>query len=120
MGDLANRLAAAYVAQPLAELVVPEWGRSLYVRPITIRQLTTIGAATSELGVALAVLECCAKTVDGGPAFDQADLDAIKNYSCEGYSARVVDRVAGELLRLAKAPPGGTITEAGVDDAEKK
>lgn len=117
MGALAGKVEAAFAANEAREVVVPEWGLTLYVYPITLRQYSTILAPDDAVGKMLETIRVRGKNANGSPALDAADVDALLNRGTGDYGLGVVSRVAMEIMRDV---PGFAITDEAVDSAEKK
>lgn len=62
---------------------VPEWGKTIYVGPLTFAQYQRIEAAEkisdSERG--FGIIEACAKSQDGGSAFSVEELRDLRLYA---------------------------------------
>lgn len=98
MSDFAGKVQAAYSSRTVREVVVPEWGATFHVGPITILQLQKIMAESDGFRRAARIIQVRAKKADGLPVYDEQDFDALCAYGIGDYGPAVVARVAAEIM----------------------
>lgn len=97
------------VAKEPRQIVVPEWGRTLYVYPLTVQQMGAI-AAEDNFGRRMArILLCRARNEDGSKMFSEDDFLSLVTKGVGDYGPEVLARVVGQM----------SVDTLDVEDAEK-
>lgn len=93
MGKLAAQIEKAFDRKKLRAVPVPEWDMTLYVYPLTLRQLSVINAEKDNFSRIARQLVVRAKDADGAPLFDEEDFEKLCSHGMGPYGPEVVARV---------------------------
>lgn len=109
MGKLAAQIEKAFDRKQLRAIPVPEWGLTVYVYPLTLRQLSIINAEKDSFSRIARQLIVRAKDAEGAPLFDEEDFEKLLSHGMGPYGPEVVARVV-TAMQAGDAP---------AEDAEK-
>lgn len=105
MGKLSDRIEQNFRQASAKPVVVPEWGLTIYVFPLTLGQLSKIDAEEDPFKKAVRAIVVQAKHEDGSPMFDEEDYSKLLSHGMGPYGPAVISRVRLEISNLSASAP---------------
>ena len=97
MSDFSERIVEAFKAVEMRSIVIEEWDATIYVRPVTVLQLSEIWAEPDTFLRAVKTIRIRAKNADGSPFITTGEADYLIKKGLGKYGPKVIARVATEI-----------------------
>lgn len=87
------------LSEERSTIEIPEWGKTVYVGPLTMAQYRLIADAkkVSDSECALTIIRACAKDEKGRPAFDSEEQEDLRLYGTPAVILRVADQIESAI-----------------------